>query len=150
MPTINRTQLVNDFRTILAGKIGSYSFPQPVGAPLVQDAIALLPVAQYGFNYPPEKVTITGIEVVINDATIEYNTRFNQHTAAFGTWKVYVKQWDTEQVLSDVLDELTFELGQLGYRLTNFIEQEAEEGLGLIRTIRFDIRDDYSLVDAIN
>ncbi len=150
MPSIDKTQLVDDFRDILTGKVGSYSFPQSVGGPLISDAIALLPVAQYGFNYPPENVTITGIEVVINDATVEYNTRFNKHTSAFGTWKIYIKQWDTEQELNDVVDELTFELGQRGYRLTNFIEQEAEEGLGLIRTIRFDIRDDYSLVDAIN
>lgn len=147
MPTIDKTVLITDVRTILTGKVGVYLFPDSTVVP----AISLLPDAEYGYDYPPTDVGRGGIECVVVEPDAVISNASNRHelSIAFNArWRVYLKQWDTTFDLVDAAETLTFGLVQRKYQVDSWRTTRASEELGLIRTIDFDILDSYLLYAA--
>lgn len=92
---MNAIELRSQIELALSGMIGSYRLPNGMVTP----AIAVL--KSYDV-YPPEGTKITGLEVVIMYPTALPTATFEGYKVE-RNWTVYLKQWDRQGSLIDVV-----------------------------------------------
>lgn len=111
MPTtITHLELKEFLETELEDYLGTYTF---TGGTM--PAIALLPHPTYGFYFPPNNWTVTGIEaVVIRPVPSPSNSRQKGggDIAINYPWKIVLKQHDQQGDLYEVMDALMIALAQ--------------------------------------
>ncbi len=144
MPTINKLDLINAIKVGLVNYLGTYTFPPPDNSS--QLAIASLPDSNFGFNYPPGHVTVTGIECAINAPRVNASPRIYNHSWVSARFEIFLKQWSADAPIESALDTLLCVLSANNYRWGNVVDLGANESLGLLRTISVDVIDNYWLL----
>ena len=137
---------MTEIRTILAGKVGTYTFNDGT----TSDAIALLPDATFGYNYPPSDVGKNGVECVVVEPELFVEERLSESAALSARWTIYLKQWDTTIDMVETAEALVLGLSIRNYRIGNWNTTIAAEELGIIRTMSLDILDEYILAEDKN
>lgn len=113
----------------------------------VQAALTVLPDNVYGFNYPPEEVTVNKIEAVIIKPQIINKQLLGGDLQRKQTFKINLKQWEARDNdnkltyplrLREATQELYEELNHLLYDLTSPTYIPKNEKLGIIESSSFE------------
>lgn len=125
--------LRNDIITLLGNLLGTYTFPDNGGT---DHAIAILPDADAGWNYPPSGTKIAGVEVVIVRPYPDASQLLGGDRMKTYTWSLTLKQWDSRGDLLDATESL---VNGLDYFISKSIPAPSSAGLGSLEQVKIDI-----------
>ena len=99
-------KLIADITALLGDTIGIYQIK--VGRNIMpMPAIAVLPDAIHGYNFPPPGTTMNGLEIVIEPLLTDDLQLYisNDYGTCYGS-KVTLKQWDSMQTTRSATEKL--------------------------------------------
>lgn len=130
---IDALVLRSDIIALLGNLLGTYSFPDNGGT---DHAIAVLPDADAGWNYPPSGTKITGVEVVIVRPYPGVSPLLGGDRTKTYVWHITLKQWSSASNLLAATEAL---VNGLDYFISDPIPAPPNAGLGILEQVKIDI-----------
>lgn len=130
---ITPLELRSQFLAILTGIIGTYKFSDG----RIEDAIAILPDEDHGWDFPNNGTDVVGIECVIVRPSPSITQLLGGIQKKY-EWACTLKQWDASNNLLAATEAL---VNGLDYLLTSPRPVPPNPALGNIETCKFEIQE---------
>lgn len=138
---ISPLEVRSHFLTLLNGLIGTYLFSDG----RIEQAIAILPDEDHGWDFPNNGTVPTGIECVIIRPYPSIKELIGGRQKKY-EWAVTLKQWDASNNLLAATEKL---VNNLPYLLTSPRTVPPNPALGNIETVRFEfVEYEYQAISA--
>jgi hypothetical protein len=128
---IDAFALKQEIAVLLNGLVGRYK-----DEGWEEDAIAVLPDPDYGYDFPNNGTVTEGMEVVILRPYPKVSSLFGGRQMQY-RWQIVLKQWDSQSSLLDAVEALVG--GLESHMLTSPVLVPPDPGRGIIEQVRFEI-----------